>query len=59
VNVSGDAVVTSIVAKSEGKLDLAVYNDADAGMVYEHDLDIDEAVELELAETVRQTHDRS
>lgn len=59
VNVSGDAVVTSIVAKSESKLDLAVFNDADAGMVYEDVLEIDEAVELELAETVRQTHDRS
>ncbi|HIP81203.1 MAG TPA: dicarboxylate/amino acid:cation symporter [Leucothrix mucor] len=33
VNVSGDAVVSSIVAKSEGKLDVAVYNDPDAGLV--------------------------
>ena len=31
VNVSGDGVVSSIVAKSEGKLDLSVYNDPDAG----------------------------
>ena len=58
VNVSGDAVVSSIVAKSEGKLDIAVYNDPDAGVVDIHDLDIDEAVELELAEAVKATHDR-
>ncbi|MBX2847349.1 MAG: dicarboxylate/amino acid:cation symporter [Acidiferrobacterales bacterium] len=33
VNVTGDAVVTSIVAKSEGRLDIDVYNDPEAGMV--------------------------
>ena len=33
VNVSGDAVVSSIVAKSEGNLDLATYNDLNAGVV--------------------------
>lgn len=38
VNVSGDAVVSSIVAKSEGKLDLAVYNDPDAGLVNTDDV---------------------
>lgn len=37
VNVSGDAAVSSIVAKSEGKLDLAIYNDPSAGMVDTHD----------------------
>ena len=58
VNVSGDAVVSSIVAKSEGKLDAAVYNDPEAGWADIHDLDIDEATELELAETVKVTHDR-
>ncbi len=58
VNVTGDAAVSTIVAKSEGQLDLAVYNDPDAGLVEEHDLDIDEAVELELAETVKATHDK-
>ncbi len=31
VNVSGDAVVSTVVAKSEGKLDVDVYNDPDAG----------------------------
>lgn len=33
VNVSGDAAVSSIVAKSEGKLDLAVFEDPDAGVL--------------------------
>ncbi len=33
VNVSGDAVVSSIVAKSEGKLDVDIYNDPEAGML--------------------------
>lgn len=37
VNVSGDAAVSSIVAKSEGKLDLAVYDDPEAGMVDTHE----------------------
>ena len=32
VNVSGDGVVSCIVAKSEGKLDRTVYDDADAGV---------------------------
>lgn len=31
VNVSGDAVVSSIIAKSEGKLDLDIYNNPQAG----------------------------
>ncbi|NRA54119.1 MAG: dicarboxylate/amino acid:cation symporter [Gammaproteobacteria bacterium] len=33
VNVSGDAVVSTIVAKTEGKLDLDVFNDPSAGTV--------------------------
>jgi len=35
VNVTGDMVVTTIVAKSEGRIDLDVYNDPDAGDVEE------------------------
>jgi len=31
VNVTGDALVTTIVAKSEGRMDLDVYNDPSAG----------------------------
>lgn len=31
VNVSGDAMVSTVVAKSEGQLDERIYNDPDAG----------------------------
>ncbi len=58
VNVSGDAAVSVIVAKSEGKLDKDVYNDPDAGKLTDDDLDIDEAAEHELAEVVEQLHDK-
>ncbi len=33
VNITGDAVVTTIVAKGEGKVDMDVFNDPDAGIV--------------------------
>ena len=33
VNVTGDTVVTTIVAKSENRLDLDVFNDKEAGQV--------------------------
>ncbi len=35
VNVSGDTVVTTIVAKSENRMDLAVFNDPEAGKIIE------------------------
>lgn len=35
VNVSGDAVVSTVVAKSEGKLDLTVFDDPSAGVIEE------------------------
>ena len=35
VNVTGDAAITTIVARSEGKLDMAVFNDPNAGQVEE------------------------
>ncbi|MCF6262592.1 MAG: dicarboxylate/amino acid:cation symporter [Xanthomonadales bacterium] len=35
VNITGDATVTTIVAKSEKELDLAVFNDPKAGMIFE------------------------
>lgn len=44
VNVSGDAVVSVIVAKSEGKLDTSVYNDPTAG-VTRGDIVLDEVTE--------------
>ncbi len=60
VNVSGDAVVSSIVAKSEGKMDLAIYADPQAGSSDTAEaIHIDEAVEQELADAVQQTHDRT
>jgi Na+/H+-dicarboxylate symporter len=54
VNVSGDAVVSNIVAKSEGKLDIHTYNDPAAGIVHT-DLHINKAVEQELAQAVHNT----
>ncbi len=38
VNVSGDAVITTIVARSENSLDMNIYNDANAGLVEEVEL---------------------
>lgn len=35
VNVTGDCAVTCIVAKSEGKMDLDVFNDPEAGIIEE------------------------
>lgn len=52
VNVSGDATVSVIVAKSEGKFDPEIYNDPTAGILTEEELHIDEKVEEELAEVV-------
>lgn len=52
VNVTGDAVVTAVVAKSEGKLDLSVFNDPNAGAIYDDDLDIDPAAEARLADAI-------
>lgn len=49
VNITGDAVVTAIVAKSEGKVDLAVYNDPAAGII-DPRLGIDPEAEAHLAE---------
>lgn len=40
VNVTGDAVVSTIVAKSESRLDVDIYNDPDAGMLDEGDVGI-------------------
>jgi len=37
VNVTGDSMVTTLVAKSEGELDLDVFNDPNAGMAFEEE----------------------
>jgi Na+/H+-dicarboxylate symporter len=58
VNISGDAVVTAIVAKGEGKLDTSIYNDPDAGDVIKEELEIDQQVESEIAAMVQKTHER-
>lgn len=50
VNVSGDAAVTAIVAKSEGKMDLAIYNNRDAGLKDVFDGHIDADNEREFSE---------
>ncbi|MBD3786818.1 MAG: dicarboxylate/amino acid:cation symporter [Sphingomonadales bacterium] len=52
VNITGDAVVTTIIAKTEGQMDMDVYNDPNAG-VAEDSLEIDEAAEAELAGLAR------
>ncbi|MCI5039634.1 MAG: dicarboxylate/amino acid:cation symporter [Donghicola eburneus] len=49
VNISGDAVVTTIVAKTEGQIDMAAYLDPDTGERVDDNLEIDPAVEAELA----------
>ncbi len=54
VNVTGDAAVSVIVAKSEKKLDIATYNDPDAGVITEDDLDIPDEVEREFAQVVHE-----
>ncbi len=58
VNVSGDAVVTVVVAKSENKLNLDTYNDPDAGIIVTDNLQIDLESEKELADVVSTTHDK-
>ena len=53
VNISGDAVVSCIVAKTEGKLDMAVFNDPNAGVITGDELEIDEEAEARLAEAAK------
>jgi Na+/H+-dicarboxylate symporter len=53
VNITGDAVVSTIVAKGEGKLDMAVFNDPNAGVITGDELEIDEEAERRLAEAAR------
>jgi Na+/H+-dicarboxylate symporter len=60
VNVSGDAVVSSIVAKSEGKLDQTVFDDPDAGVLdTEEAIHIDHAAEEELAAAIEEARHRA
>jgi Na+/H+-dicarboxylate symporter len=54
VNVSGDAVVSIVVGKSEGKFNIDTYNDPKAGLKKKH---IDDKYEKELEEIIKRTHD--
>ena len=53
VNITGDAMVSTVVAKGENKIDLSVYNNPDAGRL---DVHIDVEAEAELAKTLEATH---
>lgn len=55
VNVTGDAVVTCVVAKSEKEFDLSVFEDKEAGMV--ETPHIDESSEEALAEVVHKVEE--
>ena len=51
VNVSGDAMVSTVVASSEGELDTTVFNDANAGVLHER-----EALHIEHADVEPRIH---
>lgn len=60
VNISGDAAVSSIVAKSENKMDLSIYNDPSAGAIdTDESIHIDGAVEKAMADTISKTRNQS
>ncbi len=58
VNVTGDAVVTCIVAKSEGELDSSIYNDQNAGIFNDETIHIDNKTEEQLAEVIHKIEER-
>lgn len=53
VNITGDAVVTTVIAKTEGQIDMDIFNDPEAGVLDEGKLDIDEEAEHRLAKAAR------
>lgn len=55
VNVSGDATVSVIVAKSEKKLNTTIYNDPQAGILTEDSIHIDREAEHAIANVVKET----
>lgn len=55
VNVSGDAAVSVIVAKSEGKLKTEVFNNPTAGSIEKNDFRINEDAQHELADVIEET----
>ncbi len=58
VNVTGDATVSVIVAKSEGKFDESVFRDPMAGIVRDEGIHIDKNDQREMAGFVDEMHDR-
>ena len=48
VNITGDAAVSTIVAKGEAKADMAGFNDPDAGTIMGDELEIDPEAEKRL-----------
>lgn len=59
VNVSGDATVSTIVAKSENRIDVDKYNDPLAGQLEDTaTIRIDDAVEADLAGAIEEVHER-
>lgn len=58
VNVSGDAVVSTVVAKSESKFDAEVFNDLSAGIIDDSSTHINSEAEKELADAVATTHNK-
>ena len=56
VNVTGDAVVSTVVARSADELDIEVYLDREAGLVEAPE--IDEEVEAELSEAVHRVEEK-
>lgn len=57
VNISGDAVVSVVVAKSEGQLDTNVYNDPLAGALDDDaGVHFDPSAERDIAAGIEQTH---
>jgi len=59
VNVSGDAVVSSVVAKSEGKLDITVYENSEAGIVDGDEIQLDKEVEAELSRVLKEVKEQA
>ena len=58
VNVTGDAAVSVIVAKSENKLDETIFNDEDAG-INDNKISINHEAEHSISDMVHSTHDRT
>ena len=59
VNVSGDAAISTIVAKSENRINVETFRDPLAGQLEDTgSIRIDEAVEADLAEALEEIHQR-